>query len=49
MVEGGKRLQAEIERLLRTAVAEDAAEEAVHGADRRGDEAAAELRHRRGG
>jgi len=48
MVEEEKRLQTEIEQLLRTAVAEDAAEDVVHGADRRGDELPDELRHREG-
>jgi transposase len=46
MIEEEKRLQAEIERLLRAAVAEDEAEDARHGSDNQGDELPEELRHR---
>jgi transposase len=41
-----KRLQAEIEALLKRAEDMDAAEDAEHGADARGDEVPEELRHR---
>jgi hypothetical protein len=46
MKEDEKRLQAEIETLLRRAEEVDAAEDAAHGADMRGDEIPEELRRR---
>lgn len=46
MKEEEKRLQAEIETLLQRAEAVDAAEDAEHGPDARGDEVPEELRHR---
>jgi transposase len=46
MVEEEKRLQTEIERLLKAAVAEDAAEDARYGSENRGDEIPEELRYR---
>lgn len=46
MKEDEKRLQAEIEALLRRAEAIDASEDAEHGADMRGDEIPDELRRR---
>jgi transposase len=46
MKEDEKRLQAEIEALLRRAEEVDAAEDAAHGADMRGDEIPEELRRR---
>jgi transposase len=46
MKEDEKRLQAEIETLLRRAEEVDAAEDAEHGADMRGDEIPEELRRR---
>jgi transposase len=46
MVEEEKRLRSEVERLLRQSEAEDAAEDALYGPERRGDELPEELRHR---
>ena len=46
MKQDEKRLQAEIEALLSRADQVDAAEDAEHGAERRGDELPEELRHR---